>query len=93
MKCPRVIAAFLALSLALGATSAVSQDEDEFNQAMSELGWVTGPTTVNIANMATINLPTQYAYLDSADTAKLMELFQNPLSVDEYFVGPEDLRW
>ena len=73
-------------------TFAHGQD-DAFTQTLSELAWVNGPTSVGIAEVASVELPSGYTYLDSADTAVLMELFQNPTSVDEYFVGPDDLRW
>lgn len=83
----------LAAALLLAAAPSLSQEEDEFEQAMAELGWVSGPADVGIADIATVSLPSEYSYLDSDDTAVLMEMFQNPTSTEEYFVGPEDLRW
>jgi uncharacterized membrane-anchored protein len=83
----------LAAALLLAAAPSLSQEEDEFEQAMAELGWVSGPADVGIADIATVSLPSEYSYLDSDDTAVLMEMFQNPASTEEYFVGPDDLRW
>ena len=83
----------LAAVLFLGALPAFSQEEDEFGQVMAELDWVGGPAEVGIANIARVSLPSEYSYLDSDDTAVLMEMFQNPTSTAEYFVGPDDLRW
>jgi uncharacterized membrane-anchored protein len=85
--------ALLAASFSLGALPAFSQEEDEFGQAMAELDWVGGPAEVGIASIARVSLPSEYSYLDSDDTAVLMEMFQNPTSAAEYFVGPDDLRW
>lgn len=83
----------LAAALLLAAAPSLSQEEDEFEQALAELGWVSGPADVGIADIATVSLPSEYSYLDSNDTAVLMEMFQNPTSTEEYFVGPDDLRW
>jgi uncharacterized membrane-anchored protein len=83
----------LAAALILAATPSFSQEDDEFSQAMAELGWVSGPSEVSVAAIATVSLPSEYSYLDSDDTAILMELFQNPTSTEEYFVGPDDMRW
>jgi uncharacterized membrane-anchored protein len=83
----------LAAALILAAAPSFSQDEDEFDQAMAELGWVNGPSDVTIANIASVSLPSEYSYLDSDDTAVLMEIFQNPTGTEEYFIGPDDLRW
>jgi uncharacterized membrane-anchored protein len=83
----------LAAALILAAAPSFSQDEDEFDRAMAQLGWVNGPSDVTIANIASVSLPSEYSYLDSDDTAVLMEIFQNPISTEEYFIGPDDLRW
>lgn len=92
MKAPIAI---LAITVAtLSASSPVfAQEQDEFDQALSELGWVSGPGPVSIGDVATVALPEEYTSLDSGDTAVLMELFENPVSSEEYFVGPDDLRW
>ena len=83
----------LSAMLLLAAAPVLSQDQDAFAQAMTELDWVSGPADVGIANIASVDLPTGYSYLDSDDTAALMELFQNPTSTEEYYVGPDDMRW
>jgi uncharacterized membrane-anchored protein len=83
----------LVTALIFAAAPSFSQEDDEFAQAMAELGWVSGPSEVAIAEIATVSLPSEYSYLDSDDTAILMELFQNPTSTKEYFVGPDDMRW
>lgn len=78
----------LVTALLLGALPALSQEEDEFGQAMAELGWVGGPAEVGIASIARVSLPSEYSYLDSDDTAVLMEMFQNPTSYRGIFRRP-----
>jgi uncharacterized membrane-anchored protein len=92
MRASFTIAPFTA-ALLLVAGPVLSQEEDDFGQAMADLEWVGGPADVAVANIASISLPSEYSYLDSDDTAVLMEMFQNPTSAEEYFVGPDDLRW
>ena len=81
------------LTLVLGTAFAQEEEEMLIQDAVPELGWVNGPGDVSIGGIATVGLPAAFTYLDSEDTAALMELFQNPQNENEYFVGPQDLRW
>lgn len=89
----RFVTGLMFACLTLGIAYAQEEEEMDIQEAVPDLGWVNGPADVNIAGIATVGLPEEFTYLDSDDTAALMELFQNPQSEDEYFVGPSDLRW
>jgi len=80
------------LSLTLPGVSALAQEaeEEQQEQAGSEqpappaLAWRPGPFDAPIGDgLAQIALPEGYVFLGQQDTAKLLELMQNPASGDE----------
>ena len=71
----------------------IAQDMSEAEQIVASLNWSAGPGTFEVTQNASIELPAGYDRLDPDDTRKLMELFENPPSDEEYYVGPEDQRW
>lgn len=80
-------------ALLMLAHAAASQEMSEAEQIYSSLNWTTGPGTYDVTPGASIELPAGYDRLDPSDTKKLMELYENPSSGNEYYVGPEDERW
>jgi uncharacterized membrane-anchored protein len=77
------------------STVAVAQEPQvgEGSNPVADLDWQFGPGTFAVDSRATITLPDGFDYLDAADTARLMELMENPTSGREYFAGPEDMHW
>lgn len=95
----RVMTRFITRSLALTAltlsTAVLSQEpqmEGEVNP-LATLDWKAGPGSFNVAKLATIELSEGYDYLDAANTTRLMEMMENPTSGQEFYAGPEDMRW
>jgi len=77
------------LVLLIRATFADANDSN----ALSQLSWQRGPGPAVIGDKATISIPPGYVFLDSKNTARFMEITQNPYSADEYVLAPEDLSW
>ena len=84
----RWIAAAMAAGL-LACNLAFAQAKD-----VSELAWVEGPTTAQIAGKATLKVPEGYAFLDPAGAREFNRLTENPDSgIDEYVLAKDDLSW
>lgn len=84
----RWIAAVMAAGL-LACNLAFAQAKD-----VSELAWVEGPTTAQIAGKATLKVPEGYAFLDPAGAREFNRLTENPDSgIDEYVLAKDDLSW
>jgi len=96
---PLALAATLVLALAcpgLRASAADAPDDgarDKFMAAMRALHWVKGPTRVELAGNATLQVPEGYVFLDAKETTKFLALTENLGSGREVLVGPADLRW
>ncbi len=85
----------LALSLIIFLVAGVSaaQEYADPNEIFSSLNWTPGPGNYEVTPRANIDLPAGFDRLDAADTQTLMELYENPSAGQEYYVGPEDMRW
>jgi len=83
----------IASAILMFADAALPQDMTEAERIYSSLKWSTGPGTYDVTGRAEIDLPEGYDRLGPGDTKKLMELYENPSSGSEYYVGPEDARW
>lgn len=83
----------LSTLILLGAGAVFAQDAADPNDIFSNLGWTPGPGTFDVTPRASIELPEGYDRLDADDTQTLMELYENPSSGQEWYVGPEDMRW
>lgn len=83
----------IASAFLMFADAAVPQDMSEAEQIYSSLKWSSGPGTYDVTSRAEIDLPEGFDRLGPSDTKKLMELYENPSSGNEYYVGPEDARW
>jgi uncharacterized membrane-anchored protein len=84
--------ALLALVLSTAVLSQETPMEGEVNP-LATLDWQAGPDNFNVARLASIELQAGYDYLDAANTTRLMEMMENPTSGQEYYAGPEDMRW
>ena len=83
----------LATAILLATTMAAAQDQSEAEAIYGSLNWEVGPGSFDVTQKASIDLPAGYDRLSASDTAKLMELMENPSSGNEYYVGPDDGRW
>jgi uncharacterized membrane-anchored protein len=88
------------LVLLCAATSSFAQEnaqtdvaETQARQALEKLNWIKGPQTVPLFDIASINVPAGYVFLNPEDTEKFNTLSQNPSSGTEYLLAPDDLRW
>lgn len=70
-----------------------SPEQQAFMKALSELKWVKGPTSVQVAGNATLNVPEGFVFLDAANTDKFLVLNQNIPGGNEVMIAPEDLQW
>ncbi|MEO0345543.1 MAG: DUF2167 domain-containing protein [Pseudomonadota bacterium] len=89
------VLSLVAFSL-LAAPSAVAQEAEELTEAQqiyANLEFSAGPGTFDVSSRAEIDLPEGYDRLNAEDTAKLMALYENPTSTNEYYVAPTDERW
>lgn len=64
-----------------------------YYEALGELAWVRGPTTVDVAGNSRLVVPEGYIYLDEDNTDRYLELNQNLASGREVMVAPEGLDW
>ena len=87
-----LVACFLA-PVANAQEGSETAEMSEAERVYSSLEFSQGPGTYDVTSRAEIALPEGYDRLDADDTAKLMALYQNPTSVDEYYVAPIDERW
>jgi len=81
------------LSSLLQPTYAAQPSPEQAQQVLESLGWVEGPTVVDVGVNAKFMVPANYVFLHPADTQRIMELMQNPSSGKESYFGPKDMRW
>lgn len=75
------------------AAPALTSEEQAYEKAMASLHWVRGPATVDVPGNSKLIVPSDYVFLDQADTTKLLELNRNLTSGDEVMIAPEGMRW
>jgi uncharacterized membrane-anchored protein len=68
-------------------------EQKEFLAELDKLEWVEGPSTVQLAGNAQLQLPEGFVYLNPKDTLRYLELNENLGDGDEVMVAPEDLSW
>ena len=87
MALPRAHALAALLALAFGDPAPAAEPVDERVEegaSPPQLAWKPGPLTTPVGDaLAEIDVPEGYVFLDQADTAKLLELMQNPVSGSE----------
>lgn len=98
-----LLAALLAGSLLSYPSGVSAQDGDqqdttdaanqEFRRQLKELNWVKGPQKVQLFDVSTLQVPEDYLFLGTADTAKLQALEKELTGGTRYFFAPRDFRW
>ncbi len=66
---------------------------DEYEKALAGLNSVKGPQNVQLFDVASINVPLGYVFLNPEDTDKFETLNENPSSGTRYLLAPADLHW
>lgn len=66
---------------------------DTHAQTVQDLNWQRGAIKAKVGDKATIDVPEGYAFLDRAETKKMMELTENIPGDEEYVIAPTDLSW
>ena len=89
----KIIISLLLLIVFVQAADLSQQEINHQNAIIESLDWINGPKFVNVGLNASFNVPEGYVFLNPQDTATLMELIQNPKSLNEYFFGPNDMHW
>lgn len=70
--------------VALAATPALGQEAMDEGQEVQPLNWQMGPVTAQMGGgLAEIEVPEGFMFLNKAETARLLELMQNPVSGTE----------
>ena len=82
------------LFVALALVARVSGEEPTKRTAFDDTKWQRGPTEVSMASIAQLKVPAGFMFADAADTKRLMEALQNPISGKESgFIAPENMDW
>ncbi len=92
LQCCRILAFLLASILFIPLTTH-AQTTSTFQEKLDKLAWQRGPTTGKISDEATIAVPKNYVFLDSANTSKFLEINGNPPREGHYVLAPENLDW
>lgn len=82
-------AALCVASVIVLSSAAPIQAASEGQPAPPAVGWVAGPTTVDLGGNAQMKLSQSYMFANAADTKKLMEYMQNPPSTDLGLIAPK----
>mgnify|MGYP000569067512 CR=1 FL=1 len=96
---PRALGSRLAGWLAWGLAAATlsssglnAAEDREFS--LASLGWLKGPATADLKNIAQIQVPKNYMFIDGDKTRRLMEAMGNLTSGTEVgLVAPTSLVW
>ena len=86
-----IAAAVLGLSLSLGVW-AKTEATQELPPEIKALRWQESGKG-EIADKASVKIPSGYAFLGEADTSKLLQAFGNPPSSDHFLIAPKSLDW
>jgi uncharacterized membrane-anchored protein len=80
-------------TLFLHVNMVFAQEPSQDELQLPDVNWIDGPVQVDIGKKAKINVPEGYDFLEPKDTTRLMEFMENPGSVNEYYLGPQDMSW
>lgn len=86
-----IAAAVVGLSLSL-AVWAKTEATQELPAEIKALHWQESGKG-EIADKASVKIPSGYAFLGEADTSKLLQAFGNPPSSDHFLIAPKSLNW
>lgn len=85
----RLSIALFAFLLAVPAVFGQGKDH-----ALGNINWQQGPRLANLGGMAQIQVPKGYMFIEKGETAKFMQMTQNPLTGHEMgVVAPENGDW
>ena len=91
-----IISLFVALSIHAQEASSEAEGEQELSPLELELqnmAWQTEGTG-QLDDIATINIPEGYSFIQAKDTRRLMEMFGNiPTNIENGLICPTDLSW
>jgi uncharacterized membrane-anchored protein len=65
----------------------------EFRRQLRALNWTVGPQQVEMFGNSTFQVPKDYLFLGTADTAKLQALEKDLSNGTQYFLAPKNFRW
>jgi uncharacterized membrane-anchored protein len=89
----RALAAAVLVSFLAVSAQSQNPQQSEDDKVLASIGWVTSGKG-EMKDIASVAIPQGYVFAKSDDTARLMELMQNPVSGKEVgFLAPEDLSW
>ncbi|MEZ4433764.1 MAG: DUF2167 domain-containing protein [bacterium] len=77
MSAARLTGAFAALGLVCLALTAAAQSPPEEESPLARLGWVPGPATGELGQMAQVEVPEGFLYLDGKDTRTFLKTIGN----------------
>ena len=86
-----IASAVVGLSLSLGVW-AKTEATQELPAEIKALHWQESGKG-EIADKASVKIPSGYAFLGEADTSKLLQAFGNPPSSDHFLIAPKSLDW
>lgn len=75
------------------AQASEAQAQTAFEEAVAKLDWVKGPTTVDVSGNSKLVVPEGYAFLNTRNTDKFLELTHNLAGGKEVLVARQDLEW
>jgi uncharacterized membrane-anchored protein len=70
-----------------------SPEQKQFLEKLRALNWIKGPTRVSVEGNAKLTIPDQYVFLDTANTAKFLELQHNLAGGRDVMIAPRNLQW
>lgn len=89
------ISAILGVLIAgpLHAGNSQDSEADRIRQELRALHWISGPTTVTIADNSKLALPAGYVYLNPEETAKFATITQTISDHRWVMIAPKNLQW
>lgn len=86
-----IMAGVLGLSLSLGLW-AQTDDNQKVQEQIKALHWVEKGEGA-IAGKASVKIPAGYAFLGEDDTSKLLQIYGNPPSSENFLIAPKSMDW
>lgn len=83
----------LSAQIVKAETTRPARTKDHVGAAIRRLHWIKGPTTVKLFNLASINVPAGYVFLNPQDNEKFQVIARNIPEPNQYLLAPQDLSW
>ena len=71
----------------------MSADEQAYLTRLRSLGWIKGPTTVDVAGNSKLAVPEGFVFLGAAGTKQFLEMNRNFGDGKEVMIAPQSLDW